>query len=46
MKRDLGTMTDQELRRYREAIAALIAAALKRIRDYRVPDHQPPEPQP
>ena len=37
---------DLKLRRYREAVAALVAACLQRLRDYRVPDDESPEPEP
>jgi hypothetical protein len=36
-------MTEAELRSYREAVAALVAASLQRVRDYQVPDDAQPE---
>jgi hypothetical protein len=38
-------MTDEEIRRYREAVAALVAASLQRLRDYPVPDDKSPKPE-
>jgi hypothetical protein len=45
MKPDPAGMTEEELRRYREAVAALVAASLQRLRDYLLPDDKSPEPE-
>ena len=45
MKADPATMPEEELRRYRQAVAALVAASLQRLRDYPLPDERSPEPE-
>jgi hypothetical protein len=38
-----ATMTDDEVRQYREAVAALVAACVQRLRYYSLPDEAPPD---
>ena len=44
MTADPAAMTDEQVQRYREAVAALVAASLQRLRDYPLPPAAEPEP--
>lgn len=44
MMPDQVAMTDEQVRQYREAVAALVAASLQRLRDYQLPAAAEPEP--
>jgi hypothetical protein len=45
MMPDPAAITDEQVRQYREAVAALVAASLHRLRAYRLPAAAEPEPQ-
>jgi hypothetical protein len=43
MTTDPAAMTDEQVRQYREAVAALVAACLQRLRAYPLPDEALPD---
>jgi hypothetical protein len=45
MTSDPAAMTEEQVRRYREAVAALVAASLQKLREHRLPDTALPAPQ-
>jgi hypothetical protein len=44
MTSDPATMTEEQVQRYREAVAALVAASLQRLRNYPLPPAVEPAP--
>jgi len=43
MTTDPAAMTDEQVRQYREAVAALVAECLQRLRAYPLPDEAAPD---
>jgi hypothetical protein len=45
MTSDPATMTDEQVKRYREAVAELVAASLQKLREHPLPATALPAPQ-
>ena len=45
MTPDPTTMTDEQVKQYREAVAALVAASLQKLREHALPATALPAPQ-
>ena len=45
MTSDPAAMTDEQVKQYREAVAALVAASLQKLREHPLPAAAPPAPQ-
>jgi len=43
MTSDPAAMTDEQVKQYREAVAALVAACLQQLRAYPLPDEAEPD---